>query len=133
MKLLLDTQIVQWLALDRQMLNRAERQLLASPRHSFVISAVSIWEMRTKWQTFYRSNDRKGEADPERVIETLAASSFSYERLPMLFEHCLASLRHPLVNGDQVDRVLLAQAQVEGLRLFTRDHKFESHPLALFA
>ena len=89
--------------------------------------------MRTKWQTFFRSGNRKGDANPEHVLAMLAVADFQFERLPMLFEHCLASLHEPLDNGDPVDRLLLVQAQVEGLRLLTRDGKFEHHPIALFA
>ena len=132
MRLLVDTQIVQYLALDRRALSIGERQVLDSPRNEFWISAVSLWEMLIKWQTFYRSGDRKGEADPERVVGLLAEVGFQYAELPMTFEHCITSIIGPLDNTDRVDRLLLAQAQVEGLRLLTRDHKFAGHPLALF-
>ena len=133
MRLLLDTQIVQWLALTPEKLRREERRLIDGPRHQIVISAVSLWEMRTKWQTSYRSGQRKGEADPQRVIATLDNTGFAYERLAMTFAHCTAVLDVAFDHNDQVDRLLLAQAQVEGLRLLTRDHKFEGHPLALIA
>lgn len=131
--MLLDTQIIQWLALNPGKLNRDERQLLDSPRHQIWVSAVSLWEMRIKWQTSYRSGQRKGEADPQEIVDILDETGFAYERLAMTFAHCTAVLDVPFDHNDQVDRLLLAQAQVEGLRLLTRDHKFVGHPLALIA
>ena len=133
MKLLLDTHFVQWLGLSPGRLNRSERGLIEDPRHELFISAISIWEMRIKWQAIYRSGQRKGEADPEAIIAALAAAQLSYDELPLRFAHCTATLRDPLDHNDPFDRFLLAQAQVEGLRLLTRDAKFEGHPLALIA
>lgn len=133
MKLLLDTQIVQWFAQRPERLNREEAKILASPRHSFAISAISLWEMRIKFQTSYRSGARKGEADPAGVVETLVAGGFEYTELPLTFTHCTASLSTPFDHNDPIDRLLLVQAQVEGLRLLTRDPKFAGHPFALIA
>ena len=133
MKLLLDTHIVQWLTLHPAKLNRDERALIADERNALYISAISLWEMRVKWQALYRSGIRKGEADPEHVVATLASKSVVYEELPLTFAHCTAMLRDPYDHDDPFDRFLLAQAQVEGLRLLTRDGKFEGHPLALIA
>ena len=133
MRLLLDTQIVQWLALKPEFLSRGEQRILNDTRNDYVVSAVSIWEMRLKWQSSYRSGQPKGEADPQNIIELLSHSRLAYQRLPLTFEHCTAVLATGLDHNDPFDRLLLAQAQVEGLRLLTRDAKFDGHPLAIIA
>ncbi len=133
MKLLLDTHIVQWLTAQQGKISRSERELIHEARNQLYISAVSLWEMRVKWQSFYRSGSRKGEADPGEVISTLETLGLSYQELPLTFAHCTTTLRDPFDHNDPFDRLLLTQAQVEGLRLLTRDGKFEGHPLALTA
>jgi PIN domain nuclease of toxin-antitoxin system len=132
-RLLLDTQIVQWLAIRPDLLRIEERRLIENPSNELAVSAVSLWEMRIKWQTSYRSGQRKGEADPEKIVGTLDESGLEYTRLWLSFAHCTATLREPFDHNDPFDRFLLAQAQVEGLRLLTRDDKFAGHPSALIA
>ena len=133
MRLLLDTQIVQMIALDRSRLTAAERRILERSGDDINVSAVSLWEMRSKWQSFYRSGQRKGQADPEVIVGLLAQGDFKYVALPLVFAHCVAMLDAPLDHHDSFDRLLLAQAQVEGLRLLTRDAALEAHPLAITA
>lgn len=133
MKILLDTQIVQMLVTDGSRLSRAEQQIFTNVRHSFAVSAVSLWEMRIKWQTLYRSGGRKGEIDPVIVVEALDRAAFPYQALSLTFAHCTAILEPSLDHNDPFDRFLLTQAQVEGMRLLTRDGLLEHHPLALYA
>lgn len=133
MRLLLDTQIVHMLAGRPSRLSMAERRALGDSSNSFAVSAVSLWELRVKWQLSYRSGARKGEIDPAAAIDVLDRLAFSYERLPLTFDHCIASLDHPLSHSDPFDRLLLTQAQVESMRLLTRDSLLEHHPLALYA
>jgi PIN domain nuclease of toxin-antitoxin system len=133
LKLLLDTQMLQMLTMEPGRLTRAEAQILKNERHSLAVSAVALWEMRLKWQTYYRSGDRKGEADPEAVVALLESAGVPHERVLLTFEHCTAMLKVPLDHGDGFDRLLLTQAQVEGMRLLTRDEKLADHPLALIA
>ncbi len=52
------------------------------------------------------------------------------ERLPLTEVHAAAALDPPLAHTDPFDELLLVQAQVEGLRLLTRDDKLKSHPHA---
>ena len=132
MRLLLDTQIVQMLVSDESRLSRSEQRIINDTRHSFAISAISLWEMGVKWQTLYRSGSRKGEVDPATVVKALNLAEFPYQALPLTFAHCTAILEPSFDHNDPFDRFLLAQAQVEGMRLFTRDGKFEHHPLALY-
>lgn len=133
MRLLLDTHILQWLTLRPERLSRAERRLIESASAPLAVSAVSLWEMRIKWQAAHRSGERKGQADPERVVATLATLPIAYAPLALSFAHAVAVLRAPLDHDDPFDRLLLTQAQVEDLKLLTRDGRLEGHPLAVVA
>lgn len=124
---------MQWLALDRRKLQQGEIRLLESPRNEIVISSVSLWEARIKWHAAYRSGQRKGEADPDRVVQLFDDMGFTFAKLSLTFDHCTATLDHPLDHNDPFDRLLLTQAQVEGMRLLTRDGQLKHHPLALYA
>lgn len=95
------------------------------------LSAVSVWELRLKWGSFYRSGRRKGPADPLEVLRWFEKTNVTV--LAISPEHAVTPLNHPLSHKDPFDELLLVQAQVEGLRLLTRDARLIGHPLALTA
>jgi PIN domain nuclease of toxin-antitoxin system len=76
------------------------------------VSAASIWEIEIK-----RATGRLTAPDDvgERALEE------GYEPLPISFEHALAAGRLPAFHRDPFDRMLVAQARVEGLTLATSD------------
>ena len=131
MRLLLDTPIALWLALDKGLLSSGECALLDAQDTDVLVSAVSIWELRLKWHGLHASGQRKGPAHPRQVLDTLVNGG-----MPMLAlkgEHAAAELAVPLGHKDPFDELLLVQAQEEGCRLLTRDTKLAGHPLALAA
>jgi PIN domain nuclease of toxin-antitoxin system len=109
-------------------LSARESQYFASTRERFLISAVSIWEIRLKWSAFHASGACMGPASPEDVVTLLRAEQNDF--LPLTEEHAAAALAQPLAHHDPFDELLLAQAQVEGAQLLTRDRRLSSHPLA---
>lgn len=131
MKLLLDTHIALWMARDRGLLNRDERKLLDRTDAEVRFSAVSIWELRLKWQSFHASGARKGPAHPRQVLETLLDGGIPL--VPLTGRHAAAELAVPLPHRDPFDELLLVQAQEEGCRLLTRDSRLAGHPLAVIA
>lgn len=129
MTLLLDTHYVYALAGSPGHLSGAERAFLSNNEHRFTISAVSLWEIRLKWNTLYASGDRKGPLDPMAVMRILIRQPIDFLTLnPM---HTVTRLREPITHNDPFDELLLVQAQVEGLRLVTRDQKLTGHALAV--
>ena len=64
MRLLLDTHIAIWAAIDPDALRDTERALLVSASGPIVLSAVAIWALRLKWQSFHVSGGRKGPIEP---------------------------------------------------------------------
>ena len=129
MRLLLDTHIVIWVALDPDALTDDERRLMASADAPLVLSAVAVWELRLKWHSFHISGQRKGPVDPASVVAFAAA--VDWELLPLTARHAAALLAQPLGHKDPFDELLLVQAQEEGMRLLTRDAKLMRHPFAV--
>lgn len=127
MRLLLDTHIAIWAAIDQGKLSEGERSAIAAA--TLVISAVSIWEARLKWQSFYTSGDRKGVIAPDQLLAF--ALGLGWTVLPLTAQHGAATLRDLPSHSDPFDELLLIQAQEEKLMLLTRDGKLTGHPLAL--
>ena len=109
-------------------LSGTERDFLAAYPDRFVVSAVSIWEMRLKWDALHASGDRKGPLDPAQAMRILGGQNIDF--LPLSAAHAATRLREPLSHGDPFDELLFVQAQVEGLKLLTRDGKLLGHTLA---
>ena len=131
MRLLLDTHIALWAALEPDALSEAERNAMARNDAALVLSAVSIWELRLKWSSLYISGSRKGPVDPSILVAFAAA--VGWELLPITAVHASSGLTHPIAHKDPFDELLLVQAQEEGIRLLTRDAKLAGHPLAVRA
>ena len=129
MRLLLDTHIAVWAALDPDALIEAERRLLAGAGSPLVLSAVAVWELRLKWHSFHISGARKGPVDPAAIVAF--ATAMDWKLLPLTARHAIVQLAQPLAHRDPFDELLLIQAQEEGMRLLTRDAKLAGHPFAL--
>jgi PIN domain nuclease of toxin-antitoxin system len=109
LRLLLDTHTFLWAADGR--LDRNTRAAMEAA-DAVSVSAATIWEIGIKRAL------GKLQA-PEDVIEHSDESGF--ERLPITFEHAREAGRLPLLHGDPFDRILVAQARVEGLTLASAD------------
>jgi PIN domain nuclease of toxin-antitoxin system len=130
-RLLLDTHYVYAIAGSPGRLSGSEIGFLSAWDDRMVVSAVSVWEMRLKWDALHRSGDRKGPLNPAQVMRILAEQNVDF--LPLSSAHAATPLQAPISHADPFDEILLVQAQVEGLRLLTRDAKLLGHPLAMRA
>lgn len=129
MRLLLDTPIAVWAALDPDALTDAERNRMARVDAPLVLSAVAVWELRLKWHGCHISGERKGPVAPASVV--ILAAAVDWEFLPLTARDAVAGLARPLGHKDPFDELLLVQAQEAGMRLLTRDAKLAGHPLAV--
>jgi PIN domain nuclease of toxin-antitoxin system len=112
MKLLLDTQIVVWLALDSTRLRPDVIALLAtSPDVS--ISVVSRWELGIK--------AKQGRFGQFSMVDT-ASEIWGFASLPVQISHARLAGDLPLIHRDPFDRMLVAQAMIEGMTLVTSDN-----------
>lgn len=131
MRILLDTSYIYRLMMQPVRLSDAERLILTNQAVQLHVSAVSIWEMRLKFQSRDPSGQRKSQFDPNIVLELLEDQDISF--LPMTPSHAARSLEAPISHKDPFDEMLLVQAQEEDLKLLTVDNHLIGHPLAVRA
>lgn len=129
MRLLLDTHIAVWVAMATEKLNQVERSLMADAEGPFLLSAISLWELRLKWSSLDPSGTPKGPLAPEDMLAFVEA--IGWTMLPLTARHAAETLVIPIPHRDPFDEMLLIQAQVEGVRLLTRDGRLLSHPIAI--
>lgn len=122
MILLLDTHLLLWAAGDPQRLSGPARALIEDPAHVLVFSAASLWEVMIK-RTLGRADFQ---VDPGLLRRGLLDNG--YRELPVRGDHVLALAALPMLHRDPFDRLLLAQAQVEGMLLLTRDAALAAYP-----
>lgn len=129
MSILLDTHYVYALAANPGWLTDAERRFMASHPERFVVSAVSVWEIRLKWSALRATGERKGPLEPQHALHLLSGQAIRF--LDLTPTHAASVLLHPVPHRDPFDELLLVQAQAEGLQLLTRDRLLISHPLTI--
>ena len=129
MDVLLDTTYLYRLMEAFGTLPEEDRRFLAAHDARLHVSAVSIWEMRLKYNARHPSGVRKSPFDPNDVIASLEGQDVTF--LPMTMAHAAKALEPPLDHKDPFDELLLVQAQEEGLRLLTADRRLAEHPLAV--
>jgi len=114
---LLDTQIVIWAMVGSARLSARARSILENPENQFCVSAASIWETAIKHAV-------KPDAIP---VSSEQVSCFCREsgidELPIRFAHAQRVSLLPVCHNDPFDRMLVAQAQEEGIRLLSHDGK----------
>lgn len=115
MKLLLDTHVILWAAADSNRLTVAARQLIGDAGNEKFFSVASLWEVAIK-----RGLGRADfQCDPAELRQGLLDNA--YVELPVLGSHAMAVANLPPIHKDPFDRMLVAQARVEGLALLTAD------------
>ncbi|HEY1753212.1 MAG TPA: type II toxin-antitoxin system VapC family toxin [Caulobacteraceae bacterium] len=118
MRLLLDTHVALWAVQDDRRLSRRAHDLIADLDNAIFVSVATLWEIAIKHAL------RKGRANDIPVSAVEAASLFDragYELLPILPAHAFAVAELPPARTDPFDRMLIAQARSEPLRLLTSD------------
>lgn len=115
MRLLLDTQIVLWALTGSARLGKAARDLIVDPANEIHVSTASIWEVAIKYALGRGDMPVSG----ARIAELCAAAG--YRELPVAWTHAVALESLPLLHADPFDRILVAQAQAEPMRLLSRD------------
>ena len=112
MRLLLDTHILLWAVTGSRSLKPKSRRLMEQADQVYV-SAASIWEIAVKTRL------GRIDADANELVAAIEASGFV--ELPVRGVHAAGVARLPLLHTDPFDRLLIAQALAEPLRLLTAD------------
>jgi len=115
MNLLLDTHALIWWLEGSKRLGSGAKKALGFPGAGLWISGVSVWEMAIKSGI----GRLRLEQPPEETIPILLNRGF--RELPINWKHALAVRNLPPHHSDPFDRMLVAQAQCEGLTLVTAD------------
>lgn len=115
MNLLLDTHIALWAITDHPSLSDSAREWIGNPRNTVWVSTASLWEIAIKYSL--------GRGDmPVSAREALDYFQRSgYRLLPIEPEHTVALDTLPPHHQDPFDRLLVAQALTEPMRLLTHD------------
>jgi len=118
MRVLLDTHVLLWwLAADPLLPGRAETAI-ADADNDVIVSAATAWELAIK--------KAAGLVEaPDDLSETLAANDF--QTLSIDVSHAVAAGALPAHHSDPFDRMLIAQARVEGLTFVTVDRRFSDY------
>jgi PIN domain nuclease of toxin-antitoxin system len=115
MNLLLDTHVALWAIADSPKLPQRARDLIQAPKTTVWVSAASIWEIAIKCGMGRGDMPVSGQ-DAARYFQ-----ESGYRFLPIDVEHSLAVESLPAHHQDPFDRILVAQALVEPMRLMTHD------------
>ena len=122
MKLLLDTHLLLWSAAEPSKLSTQCRSLILDSDNDLFFSAASIWEITIK----SRLGRPDFDLDPHVLRRGLADNG--YLELTVNVEHALAVLALPPLHKDPFDRMLVAQATIEGFVLLTSDEQVAAYP-----
>ncbi len=122
MNLLLDTHVLLWAAGASPRLTDDARALIEDPANAVFFSAASLWEVAIKNALGYVDF----RFDPRLLRRGLLENGYS--ELPVRGTHAVAVDVLPPIHKDPFDRILVAQAQIEGLTLLTSDAVVARYP-----
>ena len=121
MRCLLDTQVMLWWLLDDPRLGAESRELLAS--RPCLVSVASIWEVAIK--------HRIGKLEVSPIVFRDQSIAAGADLLPVLDSHVIETAQLPLLHQDPFDRLLIAQARVEGMMAVSSDRQWVGYDVSL--
>ncbi len=121
MRLLLDSHILLRLDRDPSLVPADQRDVIADKTNEVFVSAATAWELGIK--------QRKGKLTLANPVSE-QRMRFGFLELPITFGHAEYAAGLPLLHGDPFDRMLVAQAMVEGLMLVTADAAIREYGVA---
>jgi PIN domain nuclease of toxin-antitoxin system len=115
MQILLDTHVVLWALTDDAALKGEARAMLSDTRNGIWVSAVSIWEISIKHSL------GRGDMPLSGKDALTYCRKSGYRWLDIRPEHAVAVEDLPAIHADPFDRLLVAQALTEPMKLLTHD------------
>ena len=127
MRVLLDTHVVLWALADSDRLSAKARAVLADADNECWVSSASVWEIAIKIML--------GKYELGQPLDRLeeAIEDAGFRTLDVTVRHAAAIESVVVAHADPFDRLLLAQCEVETLRLLTADKTLVKLPVALAA
>ena len=126
MRVLLDTQVWLWMWGEPERLRNDARTIIEDPLTELNVSVATAWEISTKEAAGRLRLPVAAEtwlADPRHRREVT--------ELAITFEHVIRAGTLPRHHRDPFDRMLVAQAQIEGLQLVTADARLSAYDVGL--
>ncbi|HEY3927923.1 MAG TPA: type II toxin-antitoxin system VapC family toxin [Candidatus Koribacter sp.] len=128
MKFLLDSHLLVWTVSDAKRIPPAGRALISNSANELFFSAASIWELAIK-----TGLGRIGFMKMDVTLLRRTLLENDYKELPVTADHGIEVASLPLLHKDPFDRLLVAQARVEGMTLLTVDRAIAKYPAAIRA
>lgn len=126
MKYLLDTSVWLWSLTDSARIRPQGRDLIVRGEDELYLSAVSSWEIAIKWA---RGRLPLPESPVSYVPKRMTEQRL--RALPITHSHTLAVSKLPAHHWDPFDRLLIAQAQTEGMAILTADRAFRLYDVPI--
>jgi len=127
MKLLLDTHALLWWLVDDARLSARVRGVIADEHNEVLVSAASAWEIATKHRL--GKLPLAGNLMPSYVS---LIGEEGFQHLPVTPAHALRAGSYAVNHADPFDRMLAAQAEMDGMSLVTVDPAFAAFPVNIF-
>jgi PIN domain nuclease of toxin-antitoxin system len=124
MKLLLDTPALIWFGENSPALSRPAKDALEDRDNELVCSVASVWEMAIKASLGKLKLGLRLDTSYRRRLE-----EWGFAILPVEYAHASLVLGLPWPHRDPFDRLLVAQAMVEGLTLVSHDQRLDAYPI----
>jgi len=115
-KLLLDTHAFLWAAAEPGELSTKARRAIRSSENELFVSAVSAWEIATKFRLGKLLGAEVVVGNFPTIVLSLRASDLAITRA-----HALRAGSYAKTHPDPFDRILAAQAEIEGVALISKD------------
>lgn len=122
MKLLLDTHVLLWAAGEPERLSSEARETIADEDNELFFSAASLWDVAIK-----SGLGRDDFTVDARLLRRNLLDN-GYREVPVASEHAVAIDGLPPIHRDPFDRLLVAQAMVEGIALLTAYERVAQYP-----
>ncbi|MGD9529348.1 type II toxin-antitoxin system VapC family toxin [Pseudonocardia sp.] len=128
MRLLLDTNVVLMLSDDPALLRPEVVELLEADETVMLLSAVVPWEVAIKWRI-----GKLELAHHPRDWTRAVRDGFGVRPVPITYEHVVGVADLPPHHSDPFDRLLIAQARVEGVPIVTADRNIPRYDVETLA
>ena len=126
MKFLLDTHVLLWWAEDHPRLSDTVRAALSEAENELYFSAASGWEIAIKAGL----GKLEIEGNPKHFLFRQLAMN-DINELSVTISHAAHVFNLPMHHKDPFDRLLIAQAQLEGLTILSNDAKLRLYQVAV--
>lgn len=121
-RLLLDTNALIWTLVRRERISPIALDAIEDETNDVFVSVVSVWEIEIK--------SAKGKLDtPGDLQGALAVQGFKSLAVAMAHAYAVESLPH--YHRDPFDRMIIAQAHLEGMTIVTSDRDIKHYPVAV--